>query len=90
MVPSKKNPLYLTRFNTLTSGFSPYTPAEVSWQKAGGLVLYSYEYILTDLTIFTGKRTNKRYQLLKNNVDQTFVKCFRSIKEARLYIARNS
>lgn len=90
MVPSKKNPLYLNRWNQIEDDHVLLTNAEKSWEQAGGLVLYSYEYILTDLTIFTGKRTNKRYQLLKNNDDQTFVKCFRSIKEARLYIAQNS
>lgn len=90
MVPSKKNPLYLNRFNQLENDHVLITNAEKSWANAGGLVLHSYDYILTDLTIFTGKRTNKRYQLLRNNIQQTFVKCFRSVKEARLYIAQNS
>lgn len=90
MSPSKKNPLYINRSNQLENDHVLITLAEKSWANAGGLVLYSYDYILTDLTIFTGKRTNKRYQLLRNNINQTFVKTFRSIKEARLYMVQNS
>lgn len=92
MSPSKSNPAYICRSNKLHfSTDMVYSQAEKSWLNAGGLVLYSYEYILGDLTIFSdGRKTNKRYQLMLNNHSQTFIAKFRSIKEALLYIAQHS
>jgi hypothetical protein len=90
---SKNNPTYMTFRGTLSGCdiVKPYTQAEKSWANAGGLVIYSPKYILGDLSVLNGgRKTNKRFQLMLNNDDQTILQKYRSIKEAFIYIEKHS